>query len=184
MVINMPKQSIIWAPDPILKVNCTPVAFVDKEILTLMEDMLETMYDAPGIGLAAPQVGVTKRVIVLDVSKKDSQQAPLCLANPEIIWRSYDNITYEEGCLSLPDFYTDVKRSAAVKVRYVDRNGHKQEIHAKGLLAICLQHEIDHINGILLVDNISRLKRNIFFKKMIRVKKIIRKNTHSGTVTP
>ncbi|WP_025300329.1 peptide deformylase [Candidatus Endolissoclinum faulkneri] len=179
----MAKQSIIWAPDPILKVNCTPVASVDKKIISLMEDMLETMYAAPGIGLAAPQVGVTKRVIVLDISKKDDQQAPLCLANPEIIWRSCENIVYEEGCLSLPDFYTDVERSAAIRVSYTDRNGNKRQINAEGLLAICLQHEIDHINGILLVDNVSTLKRNIFLKKMIKVKKIARENRQSNIAT-
>ena len=167
----MAKRPIIWAPDPVLKTKCTPVPAVDDEIRTLMDDMLDTMYGAPGIGLAAPQVGVTKRVIVVDVSEKDQPNAPLCLANPEIVWTSDETAPHEEGCLSLPDLYADVERPVAVKVRYLDRDGASQELEADGLLAICLQHEIDHIDGILFVDHLSALKRNMFLKKMVKAKK-------------
>ena len=168
----MAKRPIIWAPDPVLKTKCTPVSAVDDEIRTLMDDMLDTMYAAPGIGLAAPQVGVTKRVIVVDVSEKDQPNDPLCLANPEILWKSDETAPHEEGCLSLPDLYADVERPVAVKVRYLDRDGAKQELDAEGLLAICLQHEIDHIDGILFVDHLSALKRNMFLKKMVKAKKV------------
>lgn len=167
----MAKRPIIWAPDPVLKTKCTPVPAVDDEIRALMDDMLDTMYAAPGIGLAAPQVGVTKRVIVVDVSEKDQPNAPICLANPEIVWTSDETAPHEEGCLSLPDLYADVERPVAVKVRYLDRDGAKQELDADGLLAICLQHEIDHIDGILFVDHLSALKRNMFLKKMVKAKK-------------
>ncbi|WP_028795773.1 peptide deformylase [Thalassobaculum salexigens] len=167
----MAKRPIIWAPDPVLKTKCTPVSAVDDEIRALMDDMLDTMYAAPGIGLAAPQVGVTKRVIVVDVSEKDEPNAPICLANPEIVWKSDETAPHEEGCLSLPDLYADVERPVAVKVRYLDRDGASQELAADGLLAICLQHEIDHIDGILFVDHLSALKRNMFLKKMVKAKK-------------
>ena len=168
----MAKRPIIWAPDPVLKTKCTPVPAVDDEIRTLMDDMLDTMYAAPGIGLAAPQIGVTKRVIVVDVSEKDEPRAPLCLANPEIVWKSDETAPHEEGCLSLPDLYADVERPVAVKVRYLDRDGASQELEADGLLAICLQHEIDHIDGVLFVDHLSALKRNMFLKKMVKAKKV------------
>ena len=168
----MAKRPIIWAPDPVLKTKCTPVAAVDDEIRILMDDMLDTMYAAPGIGLAAPQVGVTKRVIVVDVAEKDEPKNPICLANPEIVWKSDETAPHEEGCLSLPDLYADVERPVAVKVRYLDRDGAKQELDADGLLAICLQHEIDHIDGVLFVDHLSALKRNMFLKKMVKAKKV------------
>ncbi len=168
----MAKRPIIWAPDPVLKTKCTPVAAVDDEIRTLMDDMLDTMYAAPGIGLAAPQVGVTKRVIVVDVAEKDEPKHPICLVNPEIVWKSDETAPHEEGCLSLPDLYADVERPVAVKVRYLDRDGAKQELDADGLLAICLQHEIDHIDGVLFIDHLSALKRNMFLKKMVKAKKV------------
>lgn len=167
----MAKRPIIWAPDPVLKTKCTPVQAVDDDIRSLMDDMLDTMYAAPGIGLAAPQVGVTKRVIVVDVSEKDEPNAPICLANPEVVWTSDETAPHEEGCLSLPDLYADVERPVAVKVRYLDRDGAPQELEADGLLAICLQHEIDHIDGVLFVDHLSALKRNMFLKKMVKAKK-------------
>lgn len=167
----MAKRPIIWAPDPVLKTKCTPVPAVDDEIRALMDDMLDTMYAAPGIGLAAPQVGVTKRVIVVDVSEKDEPNAPICLANPMILWKSDEIAPHEEGCLSIPDLYADVERPVAVKVAYLDRDGEKREIEADGLLAICLQHEIDHIDGILFTDHLSALKRNMFMKKMVKAKK-------------
>lgn len=167
----MAKRPIIWAPDPVLKTNCAPVPVVDDEIRALMDDMLDTMYAAPGIGLAAPQIGVTKRVIVVDVSEKDEPNAPICLANPELLWTSEETALHEEGCLSIPDLYADVERPVAVKVGYLDRVGERQEIEAEGLLAICLQHEIDHIDGILFTDHLSPLKRNMIMKKMVKAKK-------------
>lgn len=162
---------IIWAPDPVLKTKCKPVEAVDDDIRRLIDDMLVTMYAAPGVGLAAPQVGVAKRLIVIDVAGKDEDPQPLALVNPEIVWQSEDTQVYEEGCLSLPEMYADVERPARVKVRYLDRNGARQEIEGEGLLAVCLQHEIDHIDGVLFVDHISALKRNMIMKKMVKAKK-------------
>jgi len=162
---------IIWAPDPVLKTKCKPVATVGDEVLRLVDDMFSTMYAAPGVGLAAPQVGVTRRVIVVDVAGKDEAPQPVALINPEIVWRSEDTQVYEEGCLSLPEMYADVERAALVKVRYLDREGARQEIDGEGLLAVCLQHEIDHIDGVLFIDHISALKRNMIIKKMIKAKK-------------
>ncbi len=162
---------IIWAPDPVLKTKCKPVAAVDDEVRRLVDDMFATMYAAPGVGLAAPQIGVEKRVIVVDVAGKDEPPQPIALINPEIVWQSEDTQVYEEGCLSLPEMYADVERPAQVKVRYLDRDGAKQEIEGDGLLAVCLQHEIDHIDGVLFVDRISALKRNMIMKKMIKAKK-------------
>ncbi len=157
---------ILVTPHPCLKTKAEPVAAVDDAIRTLMDDMLETMYEAPGIGLAAPQVGVSKRVIVLDVAGKDEDPAPMCLANPEVIWESEDINTYEEGCLSVPSQYAEVKRPSCVKVRYIDRDNQAQEIDADGLLATCLQHEIDHLNGTLFIDHLSNLKRNMLLRKL------------------
>jgi peptide deformylase len=133
--------------------------------------MLETMYDAPGIGLAAPQIGLTKRLIVIDVAGKDEEPQPLKIVNPEIVWSSDEESTYEEGCLSLPGHYADVTRPAAVRVKYLDETGAAQEIEADGLLATCLQHEIDHIDGVLFIDHLSALKRNMILRKMTKAKK-------------
>ena len=162
---------IIVAPDPRLKKISKPVERVDEEIGRLMDDMLETMYDAPGIGLAAPQVGVLKRVIVVDVSDRDEDPQPLQLANPELTWVSDEDATYEEGCLSLPEHYADVVRPAAIKLRYLDRQNEIRELEAGGLLATCIQHEIDHLDGILFVDHISALKRNMILRKLLKTKK-------------
>lgn len=167
----MPILPILWAPDPILKTKCKPVDTVDDGLRQLIDDMFATMYDAPGVGLAAPQIGVTKRVIVVDVAGKDEDPQPVALVNPEIVWASEETQVFEEGCLSLPEHYADVERPAAVKVRYLDRDGAKKEIEGDGLLAVCLQHEIDHIDGVLFIDRISALKRNIILKKMIKAKK-------------
>lgn len=161
----MALRPIICLPDPRLRLVSEPVTQVDDSIRALMDDMLETMYDAPGIGLAAIQIAVPKRVIVVDVAKNDDPPAPMCLANPEIIWSSEEKSTYEEGCLSIPDYHEEVARPERVKVRYLDRNGAQQEIDADGLLATCLQHEIDHINGVLFIDHLSRLKRERAIKK-------------------
>jgi len=162
---------IITAPDPRLKLKAKPVAAVDDGIRRLMDDMLETMYLAPGIGLAAPQVGVTKRVLVLDVAGEGEKPAPLKIANPEILWRSEELATYSEGCLSLPEHYADVTRPAEIKLRYLDYQNKIRELHAKGLLATVIQHEMDHLEGMLFVDHISALKRNIILRKLAKAKR-------------
>lgn len=162
---------IIVAPDPRLKAKCEPVARVDSRIVTLMDDLLETMYFAPGIGLAAPQVGVHKCVLVIDISPNDGPREPLCLANPEILAVSEEVLKHEEGCLSLPKYYADVKRPARVTVRYLDRDNQTREIEADGMLAVCLQHEIDHLDGILFVDHVSALKRGMILRKLRKAKK-------------
>ena len=167
----MAKLDIIIAPDPRLKVKCRPVAKVDAKVARLMDDMLETMYAAPGIGLAAPQVGVAQRVIVLDVAREDEKPAPLRMANPELIWVSDEDTTYNEGCLSLPEHYADVVRPKAIRVRYLDHQNEIRELEAEGLLATCIQHEMDHLDGILFVDHITALKRNIILRKLLKPKK-------------
>jgi peptide deformylase len=162
---------IITAPDPRLKLKAKPVAAVDDGIRRLMDDMLETMYLAPGIGLAAPQVGITKRVLVLDVAGEGEKPAPLKIANPQILWRSEELATYSEGCLSLPEHYADVTRPAEIKLRYLDYQNEVRELHAKGLLATVIQHEMDHLEGTLFVDRISALKRNIILRKLAKAKR-------------
>jgi len=162
---------IIVAPDPRLKQKAATVEAVDDEIRQLMDDMLETMYDAPGIGLAAPQVGRLVRVIVVDVAREDEEPAPLKMANPEIVWVSDDDHTYNEGCLSLPEHYADVVRPAAVRVRYLDYDNQQRELEADGLLAVCVQHEMDHLEGILFVDHISSIKRNMILRKLVKSKR-------------
>ena len=162
---------ILTAPDPRLKKKSVAVASVDDATRQLMDDMLETMYDAPGIGLAAPQVGVLKRVIVLDIDREDTKTGPLFMANPEIVEASDEDATYEEGCLSVPEHYSDVVRPARVTVRYLDRDGQKQELACEGLLATCVQHEIDHLDGILFIDHISALKRNMILRKLLKARK-------------
>jgi len=167
----MAKLDIIIAPDPRLKVKCKPVATVDAKVARLMDDMLETMYAAPGIGLAAPQVGVAQRIIVLDVAREDEKPAPLRMANPELVWVSDEDMTYNEGCLSLPEHYADVVRPRAIRVRYLDHQNEIRELEAEGLLATCIQHEMDHLDGILFVDHITALKRNIILRKLLKAKK-------------
>ncbi len=167
----MAELPIITAPDPRLKVKCEPVETVDDAIATLMDDMLDTMYLAPGIGLAAPQVGVPKRVIVVDVSPKDGPRAPMRMANPEIVWQAEERVVYEEGCLSLPEHYADVERPAKVRVRYMNEKNVACEIDVDGLLATCIQHEMDHLDGIIFVDHISALKRRIILRKLAKAKK-------------
>jgi peptide deformylase len=162
---------IITAPDPRLKVQAKSVDKVDAQVRRLMDDMLETMYVAPGIGLAAPQVGVAKRIIVIDVADKGELPRPYRMANPEIVWRSDEKATYEEGCLSVPDYYADVERSSRVRVRYLDEQNDIRELEAEGLLAVCVQHEIDHLAGTLFVDHISALKRGIILRKLGKAKK-------------
>jgi peptide deformylase len=162
---------ILTAPDPRLKKKAQPVAAVDADLRQLMDDMLETMYAAPGIGLAAPQVGVLKRVIVLDIDREEVKTGPLVMANPEIIEASDEDVSYEEGCLSVPEHYADVVRPGAVTVRYLDREGKQQDMKCEGLLATCVQHEIDHLDGILFIDHISALKRNMILRKLLKARK-------------
>ena len=163
---------IITAPDPRLKVKCKPVERVDAGVRKLMDDLLETMYTAPGIGLAAPQVGVAKRVIVVDCSKDDDKPEPFCMANPEVLWTSEEQASFEEGCLSLPEQYAPVTRPARCRVRFLDRQNEMREIDLEGLLATCVQHEIDHLDGVLFVDHISALKRGIILRKLQKTKKL------------
>lgn len=167
----MAKLEIIVAPDPRLKLKAKPVGTVTPEIRQLMDDMLETMYAAPGIGLAAPQVGRPLRLIVVDVSKKDGERKPYRMADPELVWASEETVPYEEGCLSLPDQFAEVVRPKAVRVRYRDETDTVREIEADGLLAVCVQHEIDHLSGTLFVDHISALRRNMILRKLQKVKK-------------
>jgi peptide deformylase len=163
---------IITAPDPRLKLKAKPVERVDDEIRQLMDDMLETMYAAPGIGLAAPQVGVSKRVIVIDLARENEPPQPMRLANPEIVWVSEEDASYEEGCLSVPEQFGDVVRPASVRIRYRDYDDKPVEIQPEGLLATCLQHEIDHLNGVLFIDHLSALKRNMILRKLVKAKKL------------
>ena len=167
----MAKLPILIAPDPRLKTKAKPVTAVDDRIRKLTDDMLETMYAAPGIGLAAPQIGLLERIIVIDVAGKDEPPAPLRLINPEITWASEDLQTAEEGCLSLPEQWAEVVRPAEVKIRYQDETGAQRETHATGILATCVQHEIDHLNGVLFVDHISALRRNMILRKVLKWKK-------------
>lgn len=162
---------ILTAPDSRLKQKAAPVAQVDERIRSLMDDMLETMYVAPGIGLAAPQVAVGQRVIVADIGRNDDDRQPIRMANPEIVWVSDDDNTYEEGCLSVPEHYAQVVRPRAVRVRYLDESGTAKELETDGLLATVLQHEIDHLDGILFIDHLSSLKRNMILRKLLKVKK-------------
>ena len=162
---------IITAPDPRLKIKAKPVAKVDAKVRRLMDDMLETMYHAIGIGLAAPQVGAAQRVLVVDCAREGEKPNPLRIANPEILWRSDELMTANEGCLSLPEHYADVERPAAIRLRYLDHENEIREIEAKGLLATCLQHEIDHLDGVLFVDHISALKRGMILRKLQKAKR-------------
>lgn len=168
----MTKLPIIIAPDPRLKSKCLPVQRVDDEVRKLMDDMLDTMHAAKGIGLAAPQVGVHKHVIVIDIAKIEEEPSPLCMANPEAVWVSEEKICNEEGCLSLPEHFAEVTRPARVRVRYLDRDGHSRELEADGLLSRCIQHEIDHLEGTLFVDHISALRRRIILRKLTKTKKL------------
>ncbi len=165
-------RDIITAPDPRLKVKCDPVAAVDDGVRALMGDLLATMFSVPGIGLAAPQVGVYQRVIVVDAGGGAfEKREPMCFANPEILWASDETLVCEEGCLSLPDQFAEVTRAAEIKLAYLDRDNEAQELDATGPLATCIQHEIDHLEGILFVDHLSALKRNIILRKLVKARK-------------
>jgi len=165
-------RPIITAPDPRLKTVSESVDKVDDEIRALIDDMFETMYDAPGIGLAAIQIGVAKRIVVMDIADAESPPEPRCFINPEVVWTSDDVATYEEGCLSVPDHYAEVDRPAEARVTFLDRDGNAREIEADGLLATCIQHEIDHLNGVLFVDHISSVRRSIILRKLTKAKRL------------
>jgi peptide deformylase len=167
----MAVREIITLPDKRLRLVSEPVKRIDGDIRALVDDMFATMYKAPGIGLAAIQIGVPKRVITLDLSKKEDDHKPQVFINAEVIWASKDKSKYEEGCLSIPEYYEEVERPAEVKVKYLDLDGKEHEVEFKGLLATCLQHEIDHINGVLFIDHISKLKRDRVIKKFTKAAK-------------
>ena len=164
-------RKILTIPDPILREKSEPVKIVDKDIQNLMDDMISTMYHAPGIGLAAIQIGIPKRVVVMDLSKGSDKKEPMYFVNPEIIWKSDLYSTYEEGCLSIPNQFAKIDRPEKCHFRYLDYNGNQKEIKADGLLSTCIQHEIDHLNGILFIDYLSKLKKDIIIKKVSKDKK-------------
>ena len=167
----MTVRKILTEPDPILRQKSQPVDKVDDLTRKLMDDMLETMYLAPGIGLAAIQIGVPKRIIVLDISKDPEKKEPMYFVNPVIVSTSKNNITYEEGCLSVPGQFAEIDRSDRCHVKYLDYNGNHKELKSEGLLATCIQHEIDHLEGILFIDYLSNLKKSMIIKKLSKQKK-------------
>jgi len=169
----MTQRQILTEPNKILRQKSLPVENVDKDIQSLMDDMLETMYAAPGIGLAAIQVGIPKRVIVLDIEQKEGKKNPIFLVNPEIIEKSENNSIYEEGCLSVPGQFAEIERPEKCYIKYLDYYGEKKEIKAEGMLATCIQHEIDHLEGILFIDYLSRLKKTMIVKKLSKQKKAL-----------
>ena len=171
----MALREILKIPDKRLRLVSEPVKRVDTGIRALVDDMFETMYDAPGIGLAAIQVGVAKRVVTMDLSKKEDSHEPRVFINPEITWASKEKSTHEEGCLSIPEYYEEVERALQVKVKYFGLDGKTHEVEAAGLFATCLQHEIDHINGVLFIDHISKLKRDRVIKKFTKAAKVAKK---------
>ncbi len=167
----MALKKILTEPNKILRQKSLPVEKVDGELQKLIDDMLETMYAAPGIGLAAIQVGVPKRIIVLDIASKDEPKNPMCFINPEIIEKSETNSTYEEGCLSVPGQFAEIDRPSKCYLKYLDYYGQPKELKAEGMLATCIQHEMDHLEGILFIDYLSKLKRSMIVKKLSKQKK-------------
>jgi peptide deformylase len=168
----MAKRPILTAPDPRLKAISTDVETVDSAIRALIGDMTDSMYAADGIGLAAVQIGVAKRVLVIDLDQKEGKKNPIAYINPKILWASEEKVVFEEGCLSVPEIWDDVERPARIKCEYLDRDGKKQILEAEGLLATCIQHEMDHLNGVLFIDHLSRLKRSMVIKKLTKAKKL------------
>ena len=164
-------HKILTEPDPILRKKSTQVEKVDDKLRNLMKDMLETMYKAPGIGLAAIQIGILKRLVVIDLAKENEKKNPLFLVNPEIVSLSKNTSTYEEGCLSLPGQYAEIERPSECHIKYLDFHGKTKQLKTEGLLATCIQHEIDHLNGILFIDYLSKLKKTMIIKKLIKQKK-------------
>lgn len=167
----MTTRPILQIPNDVLRQVAKPVETVNDEIKTLIKDMFDTMYEAPGVGLAAPQIGVLHRVIVMDPSKEDDEPSPIAMVNPEVTWSSEETWVYQEGCLSIPDYYEDVERPVKVRVKYLDENGTAQELEAEELLATIVQHEIDHLDGKLFIDYLSRLKRDRVTKKFQKIAK-------------
>ena len=167
----MAVRDILIIPDKRLRLRSEAVQAVDKPLRALIEDMFETMYAAPGIGLAAIQIGVPKRVVTMDLAKKDDPKQPQVFINPEVVWSSDEKAVYEEGCLSIPEYYEEVERPMSVSVKFLDLDMKPQEIEASGLLATCLQHEVDHTNGVLFIDHISKLKRDRVIKKFTKAAK-------------
>ena len=168
-------RNIIIEPNTILRKKSEPLQQVNNETQKLLDDMLKTMYAAPGIGLAAVQIGILKRIIVIDVSKKEEKKNPIFLINPEITYKSKETSIYEEGCLSLPGHFAEIERPAKCKINYIDYHGKKAELEADGLLSTCVQHEIDHLNGILFIDYLSKLKKDMIIKKLKKQKKELEK---------
>ncbi len=164
-------RPILTLPDPILRKRAKLVERVDADLRRLMNDMLATMYDAPGIGLAAPQVGILRRVIVMDPAKDEAPKSPVIMVNPEILTRSGEMRTHEEGCLSIPEITAEIERPAKTRVAYIDREGKKQEMELEGIWSTLVQHEIDHLNGVLFIDYLSRLKRDMVVKKFTKAKR-------------
>jgi peptide deformylase len=162
---------ILTIPEPVLRTKAKPIERVDAELRRLMDGMLETMYDAPGIGLAAPQIGVSRRLIVMDPAKDDAPKTPLIMVNPEILDRSEEMRLHDEGCLSIPDFTAEIERPAKTRVAFIDREGKKQEVELEGIWSTLVQHEIDHLNGILFIDYLSRLKRDMVVRKFTKQKR-------------
>ena len=167
----MAVRKILTIPDPVLRKKSDLVKKVNKDIKNLMNDMIQTMYEAPGIGLAAIQIGVPKRVVVMDLSKDPEKKIPMYFINPEITWRSNSNSTYEEGCLSIPNQFAKIDRPEKCNLKFLDYDGNPKEIKAEGLLSTCIQHEIDHLNGVLFIDYLSKLKKDIIIKKVSKDKK-------------
>ena len=171
----MSKRPIIIEPDPILRKKSQSLENVDNDLRKLLDDMLETMYEAPGIGLAAVQIGILKRLIVIDISKEDQKKNPLFLINPIITYKSKNTSSYEEGCLSLPGHYAEIERPSEFHLEFLDYDGKKKKLEAQGLLATCIQHEVDHLNGILFIDYLSKLKKDMIIKKLKKHKKDLEK---------
>ena len=171
----MTVKKIVTEPDPILRKKSSELEKVDDELRKLMDDMLETMYAAPGIGLAAVQVGILRRIVVIDISKDKEKKNPIFLVNPEIIEKSTNTSVYEEGCLSLPGQFAEIERPAECTIRYIDYEGRQKQLKADGLLSTCVQHEIDHLNGVLFIDYLSKLKKDMIIKKLKKQKKEIEK---------
>jgi peptide deformylase len=163
-------REILTVPDPRLKQKAAPVEVVDDGVRALLDDMLETMYEASGIGLAATQIGVSQRVVVMDLGQREGEKEPRFFVNPEVVWASEETAPYEEGCLSVPEYYDAVERPVRVRVRYLDYDGKAVEEEAEGLYAVCFQHELDHLNGVLFIDHLSRLKREQAIKKVKKLK--------------
>jgi peptide deformylase len=164
----MPIRPLVVLPDPRLRLKSERVAAVSAEVRAIAQDMLDTMYDAPGVGLAAIQIGIPKRIVTMDVSKSETERNPLVLINPEVVWSSEETRVYEEGCLSIPEYYEEVERPERVRFRYTTLEGDMVEADADGLMATCVQHEIDHLNGVLFIDHISKLKRDRVTKKFAK----------------